>query len=264
MKKNSVKTISFLLALFLIMSLLGACAGNAGSTDTASLTTDAEETIATETKKPAESTTSPISAETSPSEDSPTESTQGSQAESGKDSPAESTQDSAAETTDTQETEEPTGSANTVLVIYFSHTGTTKEVAAYLHELVGGDLAELIPEEAYPEGYSAALDPAKQEQRENARPAIKDPLKSIDQYEVIYLGYPIWWGTVPMIINTFLESYDFTGKTVVPFATSGGTGIGQSVEDIRSEVPDAEVPDGLLVRSNDDILPWLQVSGLVQ
>ena len=160
--------------------------------------------------------------------------------------------------------EELTEPANTVLVIYFSHTGTTREVAAYLHELVGGDLVEIIPAEAYPEGYSAALDPAKQEQRENARPTIQDPLDSIDQYEVIYLGYPIWWGTVPMIINTFLESYDFSGKTVVPFATSGGTGISQSVKDIRNEVPAAEVPDGLLVRSNDAILPWLQGLGLVQ
>ena len=157
------------------------------------------------------------------------------------------------------ETAEP---ENNVLVIYFSHTGTTKEVAAYLHTLVGGDLVELIPVDAYPAGYSAALDPAKQEQRKNARPKIKDPLESIDSYDVIYLGYPIWWGTVPMIVNTFLESYDFTGKTVVPFATSGGTGITQSINDIRNEVPKAEVKDGLLVKSNDSILPWLKGLGL--
>ena len=150
----------------------------------------------------------------------------------------------------------------TVLVVYFSHTGTTREVAAYLHELVGGDLVELIPVEPYPEGYSAALDPAKQEQRQNARPAIKDPMESIEQYDVIYLGYPIWWGTVPMIVYTFLESYDFTEKTVVPFATSGGTGIGQSMKDIRKTIPDADVRDGLLVKNNDSILPWLQKLGL--
>ena len=241
MKKHSIKTISLLLALILIMSLFSACGSNSGSTGTNSGTTDTEQTK--ETQKPSETTTDTAPVETSP---------------------VESTQDTAAEMTDTQETEEPAEPANTVLVIYFSHTGTTKEVAAYLHELVGGDLVELIPVEAYPEGYSAALDPAKQEQRENARPAIKDPLESIDQYEVIYLGYPIWWGTVPMIVNTFLESYDFTGKTVIPFATSGGTGISQSVKDIRNEVPGAEVPDGLLVRSNDAILPWLQGLGLVQ
>ena len=243
MKRHSVKTISVLFALILIMSLLGACGSNTGSIDAASGTNGTEQTKETETQKPVETTADAAPTETSP---------------------VESTQDTAAEMTDTQETEEPAEPANTVLVIYFSHTGTTKEVAAYLHELVGGDLVELIPVEAYPEGYSAALDPAKQEQRENARPAIKDPLESIDQYEVIYLGYPIWWGTVPMIVNTFLESYDFTGKTVIPFATSGGTGISQSVKDIRNEVPGAEVPDGLLVRSNDAILPWLQGLGLVQ
>ena len=243
MKRHSVKTISVLLALIMIMSLLGACGSNTGSTDAASGTNGTEQTKETETQKPAETTTDAAPAETSP---------------------AESTQDSAAAAADTQETEKLTEPANAVLVIYFSHTGTTREVAAYLHELVGGDLVEIIPAEAYPEGYSAALDPAKQEQRENARPAIQDPLESIDQYEVIYLGYPIWWGTVPMIINTFLESYDFSGKTVVPFATSGGTGISQSVKDIRNEVPAAEVPDGLLVRSNDSILSWLQGLGLVQ
>ena len=243
MKKHSIKTISLLLALILTMSLLSACGSNAESTDAVPGTPGTEQTKETETQKPVETTADAAPTETSP---------------------VESTQDTAAEMTDTQETEEPAEPANTVLVIYFSHTGTTKEVAAYLHELVGGDLVELIPVEAYPEGYSAALDPAKQEQRENARPAIKDPLESIDQYEVIYLGYPIWWGTVPMIVNTFLESYDFTGKTVIPFATSGGTGISQSVKDIRNEVPGAEVPDGLLVRSNDAILPWLQGLGLVQ
>ena len=243
MKKHSIKTISLLLALILTMSLLSACGSNAESTDAVPGTPGTEQTKETETQKPVETTADAAPTETSP---------------------VESTQDTAAEMTDTQETEEPAEPANTVLVIYFSHTGTTKEVAAYLHELVGGDLVELIPVEAYPEGYSAALDPAKQEQRENARPAIKDPLESIDQYEVIYLGYPIWWGTVPMIVNTFLESYDFTGKTVIPFATSGGTGISQSVKDIRNEVPGAEVQDGLLVRSNDAILPWLQELGLVQ
>ena len=165
-------------------------------------------------------------------------------------------------TTVLSEAQTPEKTESKTLVIYFSHTGTTREVAAYLHTLVGGDLVELIPVEAYPEGYSAALDPAKQEQRENVRPAIKDSLDSIEAYDVIYLGYPIWWGTVPMIINTFLESYDYTGKTVVPFATSGGTGIGQSMKDIRSEIPSADVKDGLLVKSNDSILPWLQELGL--
>ena len=145
-----------------------------------------------------------------------------------------------------------------VLVVYFSHTGTTRAVSEYLHEIVGGDLFEIEPVNPYPEGYHDALDPAKQEQRDNARPEIADTVDDFDSYTLIYLGYPIWWGTVPMIINTFLESYDFSGKIVVPYATSGGTGISQSVKDIRSEIPDTEVKEGLLVKNNEDIIPWLR------
>ena len=156
------------------------------------------------------------------------------------------------------------GSQTDVLVVYFSHTGTTRGVSEYLHEVVGGDLIEIEPVNPYPEGYSDALDPAKKEQQENARPEIANVIEHFDSYEVIYLGYPIWWGTTPMIINTLLETYDFSGKTVVPYATSGGTGISQSIKDIRSEIPDADVKDGLLVKSNDDIIPWLQELGLYE
>ncbi len=151
-----------------------------------------------------------------------------------------------------------------VLVVYFSHTGKTKPVAEYIHGLVGGDLVRLEPLTPYPEGYSAALDPAKQEQRENARPKLKNTFGHFDSYQTVYLGYPVWWGTVPMLINTFLESYDFSGKTVVPFATSGGTAISQSVQDIRKEVPDAVVKDGLLVKNNKDVIPWLRKLGLYE
>ena len=159
---------------------------------------------------------------------------------------------------------EPAEEYSKTLVVYFSHTGNTKPVAEYIHDLVGGDLVRLEPVNPYPEGYSDALDPAKQEQRENARPEIQNTIEHFGSYEVIYLGYPIWWGTTPMLINTFLESYDFSGKTVVPFATSGGTGIAKSIEDIRGEIPSADVRDGLLVRDNDDIIPWLQQLGLYE
>lgn len=152
--------------------------------------------------------------------------------------------------------------AEKTLIVYFSHTGTTKGVSEYLHNVVGGDIFEIEPVSPYPEGYSDALDPAKEEQRKDARPEIKGTVGDFDSYEVIYLGYPIWWGTTPMIIKTFLESYDFSGKTVVPYATSGGTGIEMSIEDIRSEIPDADVKEGLLVKSNDDIIPWLKTLGL--
>ena len=168
--------------------------------------------------------------------------------------------DTSATSAGLQETEAET--VNTTLVVYFSHTGTTKGVAEYLHGLVGGDIIELEPVNAYPEGYSDALDPAKQEQNENARPALKPTIENFDSSDTIYMGYPIWWGTVPMLMFTFMESYDFSGKTVVPFSTSGGTGIEQSMSDIRDTIPDADVKDGLFVRDNDEILPWLQGLGL--
>ena len=152
--------------------------------------------------------------------------------------------------------------ANGTLVVYFSHTGTTKEVAEQIHDIVGGDIVELVPAVPYPAGYDAALDPALQEQREDARPALATDIEGFESYSTIYLGYPIWWGTTPMLINTFLESYDFEGKTVVPFATSGGTGIGQSVADIRSEVPGANVLDGLLANNPGGVEPWLESLGL--
>ena len=160
-----------------------------------------------------------------------------------------------------KETQVITGDSK-VLVVYFSHTGTTREVAKYLNDIVKGDLIELVPVNAYPSGYSDALEPAKQEQRENARPELKTKIDNFDNYDVIYLGYPIWWGTVPMVINTFLESYDFSGKTVIPFATSGGTGISQSITDIKNEIPKADVKQGLLVRDNSDIEPWLKRIGM--
>ena len=160
-----------------------------------------------------------------------------------------------------KETQVITGDSK-VLVVYFSHTGTTREVAKYLNDIVKGDLIELVPVNAYPSGYSDALEPAKKEQRENARPELKTKIDNFDNYDVIYLGYPIWWGTVPMVINTFLESYDFSGKTVIPFATSGGTGISQSITDIKNEIPKADVKEGLLVRDNSDIEPWLKRIGM--
>ena len=186
--------------------------------------------------------------------------------EDATDPPAADDTDVANTSDGAENTEAPENEDNfsKVLVVYFSHTGTTKGVSEYLHEIVGGDIIEIKPVNPYPEGYHDALDPAKQEQKDNARPEIANTIDDFDSYEVIYLGYPIWWGTTPMIINTFLESYDFSGKTVVPFATSGGTGISQSIKDIRSEIPDADVKDGLLAKSNDDISPWLQELGLYE
>ncbi|MDL2227702.1 NAD(P)H-dependent oxidoreductase [Odoribacter sp. OttesenSCG-928-L07] len=124
-----------------------------------------------------------------------------------------------------------------VLVTYFSATGTTKAVAEKLSKIINADIYEIKPEIPYT---SADLDWHDKESRstiemqdKNSRPAIADKNAKIENYDVIYVGFPIWWYVAPTIINTFLESYDFSGKTVILFATSGGSSFGKTVENLK-------------------------------
>ena len=116
------------------------------------------------------------------------------------------------------------------LVVYFSVTGNTKALAETIAETTGADIVEIVPETPYTSediNYSNDSCRANREQNDDsARPAIANKIENINDYDTIYLGYPIWWGTMPKIINTFLESYDLSGKTIMPFCTSGGSGIG--------------------------------------
>ena len=161
---------------------------------------------------------------------------------------------------------ESTGSS--ILVVYFSTDDTIRAAAFTIADELSADLFEIQPVEPYTAddvNYHNSQSRTSIEQNDpQARPSIASLPEDLSRYDTILLGYPIWWGTTPMIINTLLESYDFSGKTVVPYATSGGTGIGQSISDIKSEIPDADVKDGLLVKSNDDIIPWLQGMGLYE
>lgn len=123
------------------------------------------------------------------------------------------------------------------LVAYFSATGTTEGVAKKIAKASGGELYEIVPQEAYT---SADLDYSndncranKEMKDKNARPAIKGSIKNMVDYDVIYIGFPIWWGTAPRIVDTFVESYDFSGKTVVLFCTSGGSGISTASSDLQ-------------------------------
>lgn len=125
-----------------------------------------------------------------------------------------------------------------ILVAYFSATGTTKTLAGYISEVTGGDLYEIVPEIPYSSedlNYSDNNSRSTREQNdEGARPAISGSVEDMDQYEIIFLGYPIWWGEAPRIIDTFMEAYDFSGKTIVPFCTSGGSGIGSSARNLHN------------------------------
>lgn len=149
-----------------------------------------------------------------------------------------------------------------VAVIYFSCTGNTRTAAERIRDLTGADLIELVPEQPYTSqdlDYNDESCRANQEQKDPAaRPRIAGQPLDLSQYGTIYLGYPIWQGTAPRIINTFLDSYDLTGKTIRPFCTSGSSGIETSVADIRASAPGVDVTAGLRIADPDgsDVKAW--------
>lgn len=149
------------------------------------------------------------------------------------------------------------------LVVYFSRTGeqygvgvidkgNTAIVADMIVEETGADVFEILPkEDNYPMTYKELTDYAKEEQNNNARPEILDTVENFDAYDTVYLGYPIWWGDLPMICYTFLESYDFTGKTVIPFCTHAGSGDAGTQSKIQTAIPNAEVKEVLAIAGTD-------------
>jgi flavodoxin len=153
--------------------------------------------------------------------------------------------------------------AGKILVAYFSWGGNTRTIAEYIHRTVGGGLFEIKTADPYPKEYGPATKVAKQEQQANARPALAAKADGMDSYDVVFLGYPNWWGTIPMALFTFLESYSFSGKTIMPFCTHGGSALGRSVGDIKKLCPHSTVHDGLAIRdgnishAQNDINTWL-------
>ena len=122
------------------------------------------------------------------------------------------------------------------LVVYFSCTGTTELVAEYITEILGADSYQIVPEDPYTEADLAYYTDGRADQEQNdpdVRPAISGGVENMDEYDTIILGYPIWHGQAPRIISTFLESYDFSGKTIVPFCTSHSSGIGSSADNLH-------------------------------
>ena len=153
------------------------------------------------------------------------------------------------------------------LVAYFSATGTTAKAAKALASAAGADLYEIRPAVPYTGADLNWMDKGSRSSVEmndkRSRPALADTDAPVAGHDVIFLGFPIWWYTAPTIINTFLESYDFTGKTIVLFATSGGSGLGKTASDLKGSAPGARILDGRLLngRLNEGSLTaW--VSGL--
>ena len=151
-----------------------------------------------------------------------------------------------------------------VLVAYFSWGGNTRTVAKLIHEKTGGDLFEIKKDTPYPKDYKPTVDIGKQEKEQDARPKLAGPLPDLKQYDVILLGYPIWWYIEPMPVKTFVEAQDLSGKTILPFATSGGSGIEGSVADLRKTLPKSQVKDGLLANMTGGIDRWLKENGLMK
>lgn len=128
--------------------------------------------------------------------------------------------------------------------------GNTEVVAQKIQEFTGSDMFQIDTVKSYPLDYTETTHVAMDEKRKNARPELTEAVADMNGYDVIYLGYPNWWGTFPMAVFTFLESYDFTGKTIIPYCTHEGSGLGSSERDIRKLCPNAKVLPGLAIRGS--------------
>ena len=137
------------------------------------------------------------------------------------------------------------------LVIYFSQSGNTEKFANIIHEQVGGDIKKIETVKAYPEVYDDLADAAKAEKDNDERPEYKDLNLNLVDYDNIFVGYPMWWYTLPMVMYKFFEDYDFSGKNLIPFNTHEGSYDGGTWDAIKSWERDANVLDGLAIRGGD-------------
>lgn len=161
-------------------------------------------------------------------------------------------------------------STGKVLVVYFSRSGNTEAVATRIQTRTGADVFRIQTVKPYPEEYRRCTEVAKEELNARARPEIRSKVDKIDQYDTVFIGFPIWWGTYPMAVATFLESHDLSGKTVIPFCTHGGSGRAESFSDLRRAVPGATHADGLVLRGENsrsagsEIETWLRKTGVIE
>jgi flavodoxin len=151
-----------------------------------------------------------------------------------------------------------------ILVVYFSHSGNTREIANQIHKIVGDDIFEIQSVKTYPDDYDAVVKQARQELDSGYKAALKEKVDNFESYDLIFIGYPIWWGTFPAPVKTFLSEYDFSGKTLVPFCTHEGSGLGNSVYDIQKLCPKSKLLNGLAIRggavktAQDKVSEWLR------
>mgnify|MGYP002562042202 CR=1 FL=1 len=171
---------------------------------------------------------------------------------------AESNSKDSAQTTNTD---------SKALVVYFSWSGNTEKVAKSIQSQTKADIFEIVPEVPYSDDYDTVVDLAKKEQQQNARPVIKDKIDNIADYDTVYVGFPNWWGDMPMILYTFFDDYDLSGKTVSLFCTSGASGLSDTVNEVKELEPEATVTEGLHIGSSaasspdDAVAKWLEKIG---
>ena len=155
-----------------------------------------------------------------------------------------------------------------MLIAFFSWSGNTRGIAHEIQDQTGADLFEITLTHPYSTDYSTVLMEAQEDQHKQARPKIENPPENIDDYDVILLGYPNWWASIPMPIASFLELYDFSGKTIIPFCSHGGGRFGQSLTAIAKLAPDSILKEGLSVHYSgggtlaDDVSAWLDSNGI--
>jgi flavodoxin len=166
---------------------------------------------------------------------------------------------------------------NKILIAYFSWSGNARTLAGQIARETGGDLFEIKTVNAYPDTYNACIAVAREEQNRNDRPALQGSVANMAQYGTVFLCYPNWWGTLPMGVFTFLEAYDFSGKTVYPLITHGGSRFGRSLDDIKKLCPRTTIGEGLSVSAfdtnpkdatrvtapNRDVTAWVRKTGIM-
>ena len=154
------------------------------------------------------------------------------------------------------------------LIVYFSWSGNTQNVANMIGEITGAKVVELELVKPYSSNYNKVLDEAQKDVNSGARPELKTKIENMEQYDTIIIGYPNWWATIPMPIATFLEEYDFSNKTIIPFCSHGGGGFGQSITDIAKLAPNSRIGEGLSIHYSggstlkNDITTWLQKNNI--
>ena len=179
------------------------------------------------------------------------------------------------QSTDTAGSSEESGTEDTVgggkvLEVYFSHSGNTRKIAEKIQSKTDAKLFEIKTVNAYSDDYNTVLDEAKAELNDRARPELSEKVTDMSQYQTVIIGYPIWWGDMPMAVYSFLDDYDLSGKTVLPFCTHGGSGLSGTDQSIQSEEKDAKVTDGLAISdsalddADGDIDQWLKDHGVTK